>query len=184
MGVVAAVRLVRERDWRPLAGTAAACVPAAAFVVYGWVRTGDPLVWRHAENLWGQRLDLSTSLLRRSLQVLIHPLSQLRDHAHQLLLLTTLLDMLGLLVLLLMAVAAFAVRDRLSAPFVAYAVAAVALIVGYSAVASRPRMVLAVLPGFIWLAAWLPRRLILALSAGFLLLLGAITYLWSGQITA
>jgi hypothetical protein len=183
IGVVAVVRLVRERDLRPLAGAALASAPAAAFVADGWMRTGDPLVWRHAENLWGQRLDFSTALLRRSVQVLIHPLSQLRNHAHQLLLLTTLLEMLGLLVLLLMAVAAFAVHNRLSGPMVVYAVAAVALIVGYSTVASRPRMVLAVLPGFVWLAARLPRRLTVALSAGFLVLLGGITFLWSWQVT-
>jgi hypothetical protein len=60
---------------------------------------------------------------------------------------------------------------------------AVGMIVGYSDVASRPRMVVAVLPGFVWSAAWLPRRVTLALCACFLVLLGLTAYAWSWQVT-
>lgn len=176
--VVALIRFMRERDWRPLAAAAVTAAGGAAFVVYGWARTGDVLVWRHAENLWGQRLDFSTALLTRSLPLLADPLSALRDPTQQRMMLTTLLDLFGLLMLLLMAVAVLLTRRRTSTAMVVYAIATAAMIVGSSAVASRPRMVLAVLPGFVWLAAWLPPRLVVALSACFMVLLGVTTYLW------
>jgi hypothetical protein len=183
LAVVAVLHVARQRDWRPLVAVGLAASGGVAFVLYGWARTGDVMVWRHAENLWGQRLDLSVALLRRSVGVVLHPLTDLHDRGHQLLLLTTLLEMLGLLVLILMGVAAARTRGWLSPAMVVYACAAVAMIVGYSAVASRPRMVLAVVPGFVWLGGWLPRRVTIGLSALFLVLLGVITYLWSWQVT-
>ena len=106
------------------------------------------------------------------------------DHrAHQLLLVTTLMQILGLLMVLLMAVAFVRTRGWRYPALTAYALVAVAMIVMYSDVSSRPRMVLAVLPGFVWAAAWLPRRVTIALSACFLVLLAAITYAWAWSVT-
>jgi hypothetical protein len=183
IAVVATVRLVRRRDWRPLIALPLAVAGAVAFFAYGWARTGDLIIWRHAENLWGQRLDLSTALIRRTWTVVRDPLGHLSDHAHQLMLLTTILEILGLLMLLLMAAAFVRIRPWRCLFMTAYAVVAVGMIVGYSDVSSRPRMVLAVLPGFVWVAKWLPRRVTIALSACFFVLLGVIGYAWSWQVT-
>jgi hypothetical protein len=66
---------------------------------------------------------------------------------------------------------------------VAYAAVTVGMIIAFSTVGTRPRMVLAVLPGFVWVAAWLPRRVTLALSGVFLLLLVPVAFAYSWQVT-
>ncbi|HVN12069.1 MAG TPA: hypothetical protein VMT69_08240 [Kineosporiaceae bacterium] len=183
MAVVAGVRLVRHRDRRPLVAVAMTAAGGVGFLLYGWARTGDPLVWRHAENLWGQRFDVSQALIRRSLPVLLRPFAALHDPGYRLLLVTTLLELLGLLMLVVMGVALVRTRGWPSPVMAVYACVAVAMIIGYSAVAARPRMVLAVVPGFVWLGGWLPRRVVLPLAAAFTVLLGVITYVWSWQVT-
>jgi Dolichyl-phosphate-mannose-protein mannosyltransferase len=183
IAVVAGVRLARHRDWRPLVALPLAAAGGVAFLLYGWARTGDPFIWRHAENLWFQKLDFSTKLLERTAPVLADPLSHLNGHAQRLLLVTTVLEIVGLLMLLLMAVAFVRVRGWRWPAMTAYTIVAVGMIVGFSDVASRPRMVLAVLPGFVWSGAWLPRRVTLALTACLLVLLGVIAYAWSWEVT-
>ncbi len=44
-------------------------------------------------------------------------------------------------------------------------------------------MVLLVLPGFVWLAAVLPRRVLYSLSALFTLATPFVVYLWSWRVT-
>jgi hypothetical protein len=50
--VAAVLAVLADREWRALLAPALSAAGPAAFVVYGWQRTGDVLVWRHAENLW------------------------------------------------------------------------------------------------------------------------------------
>jgi hypothetical protein len=95
----------------------------------------------------------------------------------------SLLRVLGLLLVLAMLAAAWANRRRLSLPVAVYAAVSLALILGYSTVSTRPRMLLTVLPAFAWLAAWLPRRAVIALATCLLPLLGVVTYLWAGNVT-
>ena len=159
---MAAVHLVRRRDPRPLIAPLLTAVGPVAFVLYGWSRTGDLMVWRHAENLWKQKFDLSRELIQKSLDVFEHPAPAMHSTVGRLQLANSALDTVGALVLLAMVVAAVALRRRLSIGWVTYAVVAAALVVAYSAVAPRPRTILAILPGFVWLAAWLPRRLLYA----------------------
>ena len=52
-----ASELVRRRDPRPLVAPVLAGLGAVGFALYGGSVTGDPLVWRHAENLWKQHLE-------------------------------------------------------------------------------------------------------------------------------
>ena len=66
---------------------------------------------------------------------------------------------------------------------VVYAVVAAFAVVGYSAVGPRPRMVLAVVPGFVWLAATLPRWATVALAALFVPLLVGVTATWLWGVT-
>jgi hypothetical protein len=87
-------------------------------------------------------------------------------------------DIVGLLLLVVLIAAAVANRHRLTAPLAVYAAVAAFTIIGYSAVGPRPRMVLAVVPGFVWLAAKLPRWATLAVAASFLPLLVAVTCTW------
>jgi hypothetical protein len=88
-----------------------------------------------------------------------------------------------LILVVAMLAAAWANRRRLSPPPVTYAAVSLALILGYSTVSTRPRMLLTVVPGFVWLAAWLPRRAVIVLAICLLPLLGAVTYLWAGDVT-
>ncbi len=179
---VAAVRLVRARELRPLLAPALAAGGIGAFLGYGWLRTGDPLVWRHAENLWRQHLDLSRGLLRSWFHVLGHLGSELGSVHGRALVATTALEMACALILPLFLAAAWSRRRQLSLPLVVYTAVALPMIVGYSDVATRPRMLLAVLPGFVWLAAWWPRRLTVAVAVCLTPLLGVVSYLWLWKV--
>ncbi len=181
--VVAAVHLVRRRDPRPLIAPLLTAVGPVAFVLYGWSRTGDLMVWRHAENLWKQKFDLSRELIQKSLDVFEHPAPAMHSTVGRLQLANSALDTVGALVLLAMVVAAVALRRRLSIGWVTYAVVAAALVVAYSAVAPRPRTILAILPGFVWLAAWLPRRLLYAVCGLLVVATPFVVYLWSWRVT-
>jgi len=181
--VVAVLAVLADRDWRALLAPALSAAGAAAFVVYGWQRTGDPLVWRHAENLWQQRLDLNSSAIRGTVRLLSDLGTTMSSDVGRTDLGTSLLRLLGLLFVAAMVGAAWANRRRLSLPAAVYAAVSLAMILGYSSVGTRPRMVLTVLPGFVWLAAWLPRRVAIALALCLLPLLGVVAYLWGQDLT-
>jgi Dolichyl-phosphate-mannose-protein mannosyltransferase len=177
-GVAALAELVRRRDPKPLVAPVLAALGGVAFVLFGWWRTGDPQVWRHAENLWNQRLDVGRDLYVKVQPLLADPGTAWRTHEGTVNLVMAYVDIVGLLLLAVLVAAAVANRTRLTAPMVVYAAVVVFTIVGYSAVGPRPRMVLAVVPGFVWLAARLPRRAVVALVALFLPLLVAVTCTW------
>jgi hypothetical protein len=180
--VAAVLAILREREWRALLAPVLSVAGIAAFVAYGWQRTGDPLAWRHAENLWRQRLDFNTGVVQGTIGLLGDADTALGSESGRAVLATSLLRVLGLLLLVAMLAAAGATWRRLSLPAVVYAAVSLALILGYSTVSTRPRMLLTVLPGFVWLAAWLPRWVTIALAACLLPLLGVVTYLWAGQV--
>jgi hypothetical protein len=50
-------------------------------------------------------------------------------------------------------------------------------------VAPRPRTVLAIIPGFVWLAAWLPKRVAYWLAAVCLVVAPVVIYMWSWRVT-
>ena len=181
--VAAGLVILRERDWRSLLAPVLSVSGAAAFVLYGWRHSGDPLVWRHAENLWHQRLDLNATALQRTIEVLSDVGTALGSPSGRTALANSLLRVLGLILVVATLGAARANRRRLSLPLVAYTAVSLAMILGYSTVSTRPRMVLAILPGFVWLAAWLPRRAVIVRAICLLPLLGAVTYLWAGEVT-
>lgn len=183
IAVAAIVQLVRRRDVRPLGALVLAASGGVAFILYGHARTGDALIWRHAENLWNQRLDYNRLTVHRTWVTLRDPLSALHQQSRQIQLLTAVLVILGLLMLLLMAAAFIRTRQWRWPTLVAYAAVTVGMIIAFSTVGTRPRMVLAVLPGFVWVAAWLPRRVTLALSGVFLLLLVLVAFAYSWQVT-
>src|SRR5205807_5255566 len=111
----------------------------------------------HAEDRWHQHLDFGAAVVYR----LRHDFAQRGGHA-----LSALLLAVGIVMLAVMAAAAVGLGGALNPPLVAYAGVAVALIVGYSNVGPRPRMILALIPGFVWVARWLPPRLVELLTVG------------------
>jgi hypothetical protein len=183
--VVAVVELVRRRDPRPLVAPVLAALGAVGFALYGASVTGDPLVWRHAENLWKQHLDFGRDLRRLALPLLRDPTLAWQTHDDRIYLIMSLLDILGAALLLAMLAAAvvLALRRRLTTAMVVYAAVATFTIVGYSAVASRPRMVLAVVPGFVWLASALPRRATIALAVISVPFMLVTTWAWLEGVT-
>ena len=182
-GVAALVELARRRDPRPLVAPLVAVSGGLAFGLFGWWRTGDPLVWRHAENLWRQRLDFGHDLRTTVQPLLADPAKAWQTHDDSVNLVMAYVDIVGLVLLAALVAAAVADRRRLTAPMVVYAVVAAFAVVGYSAVGPRPRMVLAVVPGFVWLAATLPRWATVALAALFVPLLVGVTATWLWGVT-
>jgi hypothetical protein len=181
--VAAALVILADREWRALLAPVLSAAGVAAFVVYGWQHTGDPLVWRHAENLWRQRLDFNGAVAKATVELLRDAGTALGSDAGRIALATSLLRLLGMLLVAAMVAAAWVNRRRLSLPLAVYAAVSLGLILGYSTVSTRPRMVLTVVPGFVWLAAWLPRRAVIVLAVCLLPLLGVVTYLWGQDVT-
>jgi len=181
-GAVAAVRLLRDREWRPLLAPVLSCAGAGAFLAYGWWRTGDPMVWRHAENLWVQRFDLSHKMLDTWAQSLLHlPRSAHAPGGGQILA-TSLVQILGVLALAALVPAVWVLRRRLTLPLAVYAAVSLVMILGYSAVGTRPRTLLAVVPAFVWFAAWRPRAARIA-AWTMAPLLSVLTVLWLWRVT-
>jgi hypothetical protein len=166
--VTAVVAVVRDRSWRSLVAPVVASLGALSFWLYGTLETGDPLVWRHAENLWHQRLDFSSQLLHR----LLHYVARRGPYAAG-----TALDLFGIVLVLAFVLAALRLRSRLTLPLGAYFVVGLFLIVGYSDVGPRPRMLLGLLPGFVYLARWLRSSLVDATAAAFVAMLALTTFL-------
>jgi hypothetical protein len=115
--VAAALAVLAERRWRALLAPVLAATGAAAFVVYGWQRTGDPLIWRHAENLWRQRLDVNSAALRGTVQLLADVGTAMSSDLGRNALAVTLLRMLGMLLVAAMVAAAWANRSRSPCPW-------------------------------------------------------------------
>jgi Gpi18-like mannosyltransferase len=183
---VAVVRLVRYREVRPFLAPLLSLVGIGGFVLYGGLRTGDFMVWRHAENLWNQELDFSKALAKRSLKAIEHPVQYWNSSSLRVPLVHAVFDTGGALLLLAMVVAAVVLwrrGRRVSLAWAVYAAVTIALIVAYSAVAPRPRTVLAIIPGFVWLAAWLPKRVAYGFAAVCLVVAPVVIYMWSWRVT-
>jgi hypothetical protein len=173
--IVAAVSEIRgRREWRALVAPLLTGAGAAAFYLYGWWQTGDPLVWRHAEGLWRQKLDFGAEVVHR----LLHDFSLRGTASGGAIAVSTLLLTVGLAMLALMLAAAVGVRRDLRLPLLVYGVVSTALVVGYSNVGPRPRMILAIIPGFVWLAKWLPPRLVEVLVMGLASALALTAFLY------
>jgi len=181
-GAVAVVRLVRDRDPRPLLAPLLATTGAAGFAVHAWLRTGDVLAWRHAENLWAQKLDLSKKLLVTWVRVAADPEKFLRTDAGREVLAGSLLQVGGAAALVAVLVAVIRLRRRLTLPLAVYGGLTLFLVLAYSAVGPRPRTLLAVIPAFVWVAAWHPRGA-RVVAVAMTPLLAVVTYLWLWQVT-
>lgn len=169
----AAYHFARNRDATALVAPLLATGGLVAYLAYGWAQTGDVLVWRHAENLWSQQFNFGRPMFSGWAHI-FQPGRPIRFGA--------MLQIFGALALVAFAVAGWSARRKLSMPLVVYAAVAVVLMLGYSAVGTRPRMVLGVLPGFVWLAGWLQPRAFRVVALGCVPLLFAVTYLWVWRV--
>lgn len=170
---VACVRLARQRTLRPLVAPALAACGLLGFIGYGWAMTGDPLVWRHAESLWHQKLDFGADMLQGWVRLLPH---------RGLPAVTSLLEIFGALMVAGLLVASWQCRRRWTLPMAVYAGVVLATMVLYSGVGTRPRMVLALLPGFVWMAAWLRPRVTTMVGVCLASTLSLVGYLWLGGV--
>lgn len=173
--VVAALLDVRKsRSWRALSAPALASLGVGGFVLYGWAETGDLFVWRHAEDLWHQHLDFGAGMFAHWAAWL----PSRGGHAQ-----LVLMEIGGLLLVLIFAAAAIGLRHRLNPALAAYGAVSLFMVLGYSDVGTRPRMVLAVLPGFVWLAAWLRTRTVEITGLAFASALALTAYLYMTSVT-
>jgi len=81
-----------------------------------------------------------------------------------------------------MAVALWTQRRRVCLPLVVYALVLTFMITGYSTVGPRPRIVLGMLPGFLWLAAWLPRWAVITAATCLTAGAGVVAWLWASMV--
>jgi hypothetical protein len=172
---VVALVLAARRGVRATAGalTAVVLCPLGliGFLGYSDHRTGDALIWRRAEYLWQQRLDLNATLVRRLDRNLGHRTPHTVESA-----------VLLLSIVLLVAGLGFVVRGRAGMPpeLLAYLAVLLALSVGYGNVSAKPRFVLAMLPLFLGTARRLSTSATVVVASGLGLLLGAVAYFYVG----
>jgi hypothetical protein len=172
---VAATRAFRERrDLPALVAPLLTAAGALSFFCYGWWRTRDALVWRHAEDLWRQRFDFGASVFWHFAHDLLTG-----DRREP----TTLMLALGLLALVGGLVAARrGPRMAVDANLITYAGVACVLLLGYGHVGPRPRMVLAVIPVFVWVAAALSRRVVAVAAIPLTAVLAVTAYAYATSV--
>jgi len=170
---VAVVPALRRRQWRALTAVALAPLGLVGFFLYGWQRTGDPLIWRDAEGLWHQGFDVSAGLR----QEVVHSFTGTAATAD-----AETFVLLGLVFLAGVGIAVLR-GQRLPAPLAAYVIVTLFLSLGDSRVGARPRFVWAMLPLFVIVARAVPPRWRAAplTTIATLLPLAAITYLTTGH---
>ena len=95
---------------------------------------------------------------------------------------TALIEMLGAACIVGILALAWRHRSEISPVMVAYVAVSLALILGYSTVGTRPRMVLDVVPLFVWAACWLRRRARRVIIFGMAPLLFGTTYLFIWRV--
>lgn len=171
---VAAVQEVRRnREWAAFVAPVLTAAGAGAFYLYGWLRTGDALVWRHSEDLWRQRFDFGSSVLWHFAHDLVTG-----DRREP----TTLLLLLGVVGLAVAAACAARSTSPHDPALLVFAVVSVVLLLGYGHVGPRPRMVLAVVPAFVWAGVQLRRRSVLVGMAPMAVLLAATAYAYGTSV--
>ena len=167
--IAAGREFARHRDPRGFIAPVVAASGVGAYYAYAWWRTGDALAWRHAEDRWRQHLDFGAAVAYH-----LH-----HDFAHRgPRTVTTLLLVVGLTMVVLMAAAAVALRGRTDVVLTTYAAVAAFMILAYGEVGPRPRMLLALIPGFLWLARWMPPRLVDLVAIGFASTLALTAFLY------
>ncbi|WP_423918437.1 hypothetical protein ACPEEZ_10400 [Frigoribacterium sp. 2-23] len=146
------------RDLRPTLPLLAGLAAFAGAAGYAFVRTGDPFIWRRAQEQWNQRLDFGAGLWKGFFVNL--PQRGIEWHLYGV--------MAGTVALMTLLIAlALPYLHRLPLYWWAYGVVMIGLVFAYSNVGPRPRMILALLPLFVMAAITAQRsRLMSGLVVG------------------
>lgn len=168
--VVAVLAVRRRREWRALLAPLVGAAGMAGFLLYGWARTGDPLVWRHAEALWSQRFDLLVRMGQYWLTAVPHGAPK------------AMLQLLGSVALIWLLALALGGRLDWRDPLVVTTAVTLVLILGSSTVGPRPRMVLTAFPLLVLAAPHVPRRTANVVAVASATLLAPVAYLWMSHL--
>ncbi len=137
------------RRWRPLVAPVLAPLGLLAFIVYGWRRTGHPLAWHEAENLFGNHIDFGRSFATDVTGAIA---ADVRAPA------TGLAVLVWISVAVLVVLAVFFIRRPPAGLLVVYTVAALAVPATTSALMPKARFLAAAFPLILPLAGWLRAR--------------------------
>jgi hypothetical protein len=142
---VAALFAIRDRrEWRALVAPALAPIGFIAFQWYLYARTGEWAWFRVQTEAWDEGTSFGWTALKNTLEAFIHPLSSPTD----IITAVSFLSMIALLVVMW--------KRRIPAPWVAFTLVVLALMILPATVTARPRFLYTAFPAFIAVAAWWP----------------------------
>ncbi len=142
---VAALLAIREqREWRSLTAPLLAPIGFVAFQWYLYQRTGEWAWFRVQTEAWDEGTSFGWTAVKNTFEAFTHPLSSPTD----------ILTAVSFLTMIAMVVVMW--RKRLPAPWVAFTVVVLALMILPATVTARPRFLFTAFPLFIAVAAWWP----------------------------
>jgi len=176
--VVAAVAVLRRREYGALRAPLLAACGAGSFFTYLWIRTGHLNAWFESERImWHDHFSVGAPILRRVEGLITQPPTSLGPGR-----LNDLIAVIGLV--LLIGALVWVLRSSMPLAVKAYTVAALVIPALSYAVGPRPRMLLAAFPVAALVAGRLPTRayrIVLGTSA---VLLVALTYVTTTTLAA
>ena len=144
---VAALFAIRERrEWRALVAPALAPIGFIAFQWYLYARTGEWAWFRVQTEAWDEGTSFGWTAVKNTLEAFIRPLSSPTD----IITAVSFLTMIALLVVMW--------KRRVPAPWVAFTLVVLALMILPATVTARPRFLYTAFPAFIAVAAWWPEE--------------------------
>jgi hypothetical protein len=144
---VAALFAIRDRrEWKALVAPALAPIGFIAFQWYLYARTGEWAWFRVQTEAWDEGTSFGWTAVKNTLEAFIHPLSSPTD----IITAVSFLTMITLLVVMW--------KRRLPAPWVAFTLVVLALMILPATVTARPRFLYTAFPAFIAVAAWWPEE--------------------------
>ncbi len=144
---VAALFAIRDRrEWKALVAPALAPIGFIAFQWYLYARTGEWAWFRVQTEAWDEGTSFGWTAVKNTLEAFIRPLSSPTD----IITAVSFLTMIALLVVMW--------KRRLPAPWVAFTLVVLALMILPATVTARPRFLYTAFPAFIAVAAWWPEE--------------------------
>ncbi len=144
---VAALLAIRDRrEWRSLIAPVLAPLGFIVFQWYLYERTGEWAWFRVQTEAWDEGTSFGWTAVKNTLEAFTHPLSSPTD----------ILTAVSFLTMIAMVVVMW--RKRLPAPWVAFTLVVLALMILPATVTARPRFLFTAFPLFIAVAAWWPEE--------------------------
>jgi hypothetical protein len=144
---VAALFAIRDRrEWKALVAPALAPIGFIAFQWYLYARTGEWAWFRVQTEAWDEGTSFGWTAVKNTLEAFIRPLSSPTD----IITAVSFITMIALLVVMW--------KRRVPAPWVAFTLVVLALMILPATVTARPRFLYTAFPAFIAVAAWWPEE--------------------------